>query len=183
MYLVLIGIDRSEYRRASTASDACVQIQAHKTDKIRSRNIEHIIISSLLATVEVGKRSCERDLNALLIKCQQGSVSLPALSKTFSGSLRGVSEIVGRMIERLGIVGRVHENFWKEVTLRTCYLLGWGGACQFVPFVASFQLCRTTPGGDMEQVTMLRFFCCSGPNLVGTVDCHKVKWKLRVQII
>ena len=126
MYLVLIGIDRSEYRRASTASDACVQIQAHKTDKIRSRNIEHIIISSLLATVEVGKRSCERDLNALLIKCQQGSVSLPALSKTFSGSLRGVSEIVGRMIERLGIVGRVNENFWKEVTLRTCYLLGWG---------------------------------------------------------
>ena len=35
----------------------------------------------------------------------------------------------------------------------------------------------------MEQVTMLRFFGCSGPNLVGTVDCHKVKWKLRVQII
>ena len=26
-------------------------------------------------------------------------------------SLRGVSEIVGRMIERLGIVGRVNENF------------------------------------------------------------------------
>lgn len=25
--------------------------------------------------------------------------------------LRGVSEIVGRMIERLGIVGRVNENF------------------------------------------------------------------------